>query len=288
MAPRCARRSSAAGTPVDAAALRAAADGGQVKVIAIVLAETSMGLLQPLDEIAALARELDALLVVDAVTALGGMPVPVEALGLDAVYTCTQKCLGAPPGLAPITLSARAVAAIEARTTPVQSWYLDLLALQRYWSAPHTYHHTANVSLVYALHTALRLALEEGLPTRYARHALHGEAFQAGAAALGLRSFPAAAYQLPMLAALRVPAGVDAVAARRTLLLEESIEIGVGLGDLASSLWRVGLLGYNAERRNVLHLLGALERLLPRVGHAVTPGAGIAAAEAVYVRQSAC
>jgi alanine-glyoxylate transaminase/serine-glyoxylate transaminase/serine-pyruvate transaminase len=275
---------SEGGAPITAEALRQAADGaGKVKAIAIVLAETSVGLHQPLDEIVALAREWDALVIVDAVTALGGLPIAPDAHGYDAVYSCAQKCLGALPGLAPITLSPRAVAAIQARKTPVQSWYLDLLALQRYWFPPHAYHHTSNVSLIYALHTALRLALAEGLEARFTRHELHGRALRKGAAALGLRTLPAPEYQLPMLAALRLPESVtDSAGARRALLDEEGIEIGGGLGAFASSVWRIGIMGYNAERRNVSHLLGALERLLPRFGHPITPGAGVAAAARVY------
>lgn len=275
------------GTPVSAEALaEAAARLGRVKAIAVVLAETSTGTRQPLADIAALARTLDALLIVDAVTALGGMPVPVDELGLDAVYSCTQKCLGALPGLAPITLSVRAVEAIQARRQPVQSWYLDLMALQRYWAAPHAYHHTANVSLMYALHTALRLALQEGLDARFARHNLNGTALRAGAAALGLTPVAQPAYQLPMLAALRLPDAVrDGAGPRRALLDEDGIEIGGGLGELAVRVLRIGVMGYNAERRNVLHTLGALERVLPRFGHAIEPGVGVAAAQAIYQGQ---
>ena len=274
------------GKPIAADALRSAArEVGQVKVIAVVLAETSTGVQQPLDEIAALAHEIGALLVVDAVTALGGMPIPVDTLELDAVYSCTQKCLGALPGLAPITLSARAVETIERRKESVQSWYLDLLALQRYWNPPHNYHHTSNVSLMYALHTSLRLTLDEGLDARYARHTLNGEALRGGAAAMGMTPLAELDHQLPMVAALRVPEGVsDVVGLRRALLDEDGIEIGGGLGDYASKVWRIGVMGYNAERRNILHLLGAFERLLPRFGHTLTAGAGVAAAQAVYAR----
>lgn len=272
------------GKPIATEALRAAAQElGKVKVIAIVLAETSTGVLQPLDEIASFAHEIGALLVVDAVTALGGLALPTDELGLDAVYSCTQKCLGALPGLSPITLSPRAVQAIEQRNQPVQSWYLDLLALQRYWNPPHAYHHTSNVSLVYALHSALRLMLAEGLDARYARHTLHGRALRAGAAAIGMTPLADADHQLPMLAALRIPDGVsDAAGFRRALLDEDGIEIGGGLGDFASRVWRVGIMGYNAEKRNILHTLAAFERLLPRFGHSLTPGAGVAAAQNVY------
>lgn len=277
------------GQPIAANALREAAlELGKVKAIAIVLAETSTGMRQPLEEIVALAREINALLVVDAVTALGGIPVPTDELGLDVVYSCTQKCLGALPGLAPITVSQRALAAIEARMRPVQSWYLDLLALQRYWAAPHTYHHTSGVSLMYALHTALRLALEEGLPNRYARHELHGRALRAGVFALGLHTLAEEPHQLPMLAAVRVPEQVkDLAGLRRALLEEDGIEIGGGLGDYASSVLRIGIMGYNAERRNVLRVLATLERLLPRFGCAVNAGTGVAAAEAIYATENA-
>lgn len=277
------------GTPIAAEALRLAArELGQVKAIAVVLAETSTGVQQPLEEIVTLAHEIGALLVVDAVTALGGMPIPVDTLGLDAVYSCTQKCLGALPGLAPITLSARAVQAIEARKQPVQSWYLDLLALQRYWNPPHAYHHTSNVSLIYALHTALRLTLAEGLDARYARHTLNGIALRAGAAAIGMAPLAEPEHQLPMVVALRVPEGVgDVMGLRKALLDEEGIEIGGGLGDYASKVWRVGVMGYNAERRNILRLVSAFERLLPRFGHTLAAGAGVAAAESVYTGQPA-
>lgn len=272
------------GTPIAADALRSAArELGQVKVIAIVLAETSTGVYQPLADIAALAHDIGALLVVDAVTAFGGVTIPVDELGLDAVYSCTQKCLGALPGLAPITLSARAMQAIERRKQPVQSWYLDLLALQRYWNPPHAYHHTSNVSLIYALHTALRLILAEGLDVRYARHTLNGMALRAGAAAIGMASLAEPEHQAPMIAALRVPEGVtDVVGLRRALLEEDGIEIGGGLGDFASKVWRIGVMGYNAEQRNILRLLSAFERLLPRFGHPLTAGAGVTAAQGAY------
>lgn len=274
------------GAPIAVDALRqAAAELGTVKAIAIVYAETSTGVQQPLEGVATLARELGALTIVDAVTALGGIPVLVDELGLDAVYSCTQKCLGALPGLAPITLSERAVSAIQNRKVPVQSWYLDLLALQRYWFPPHAYHHTSNVSLVYALHSALRLVLEEGLEARHARHARNGRALLAGAAALGMRPLAQPAHQLPVVAALRAPVR-DTSGLRRAMLEEDGIEISGGLGDYVGSIWRIGVMGYNAERRNILHVLAAFERLLARFGAAVEAGSGVAAAEAMYAGQN--
>ena len=272
------------GKPVDVAALRAAVDAEErIRAIAVVLAETSTGVAQPLHAIVELAHERDALVVVDAVTALGGMPVLVDEWNLDVVYSCTQKCLGALPGLSPVTVSPRAVEVISSRERPVPSWYLDLLALQRYWDQPHAYHHTSNVSLVYALHTALRLVLEEGLEARWDRHALHGRAFRAGAAALGMPVLAQPGSELPMVAAVRVPASLrEPGSLRRALLEEDGIEISGGLGDYATTVWRVGIMGTNAETRHIMHLLSAFERILPRFGHAVTPGAGVAAAEAVY------
>jgi len=277
------------GQPLSAGAVREAADRlGHVKAIAVVLAETSTGMQQPLDGIVSLARELGALVIVDAVTALGGLPVRVDEQELDLVYSCTQKCLGALPGLSPITVSERAAHAIQQRKQPVQSWYLDLLALQRYWFEPHAYHHTSNVSLMYALHTALRIALEEGLENRYARHNLHGGALRAGASALGMVPMAAPDFRLPMVAALRVPEGVsDGAPLRKALLEEDGIEISGGLGEYAKSVWRIGIMGYNAERRNMLRVLAAFERVLPRFGARVNAGAGVAAAEAYYSEHAA-
>jgi len=187
------------GQPLDPTAVaQALKQHAHVKVVALVLAETSTGVLQPLRDIARLAREHDALLLVDAVTALGGMPVGVDDLAIDVCYSCTQKCLGALPGLAPITFSERAVSAIQRRKRPVQSWYLDALALAEYWyGSPHAYHHTSNVSLVYALHQALALGEQEGWEARYARHLQHGQALQAGLEAMGLELFAAPSHQLP-------------------------------------------------------------------------------------------
>ncbi len=275
------------GQPLDPAAFQQALKQyAPVKVVALVLAETSTGVLQPLEEIARLTHDHDALLLVDAVTALGGLPVNVDALGIDACYSCTQKCLGALPGLAPITFSERAVSAIKRRKTPVQSWYLDALALADYWyGSPHSYHHTSNVSLVYALHQALGLGEQEGWEARYTRHQRHGQALQAGLEAMGLELFAAPGHRLPMLTTVRIPAGVDDTSVRQALLETYNIEIGGGLGEYKGRIWRLGLMGYNASERSVLHLLASLERLLERAGVTLEAGAGRRAADAFYAKQ---
>ncbi len=275
------------GQPLDPDAFRQALkQHAPAKVVAVVMAETSTGTWQPLQEISQLTHEHDALLLVDAVTALGGMAVNVDALGIDVCYSCTQKCLGALPGLAPITFSERAVEAIKRRKTPVQSWYLDVLALADYWYGnPHSYHHTSNVSLVYALHQALGLGEQEGWEARYTRHHRHGQALQAGLEAMGLKLFTSPGHRLPMLTVVRIPANIDDLAVRQALLEEYNTEIGGGLGEYRGKVWRLGLMGYNATKRSVFHLLDALERLLERRNVKLEAGAGRRAADACYARQ---
>jgi alanine-glyoxylate transaminase/serine-glyoxylate transaminase/serine-pyruvate transaminase len=252
------------------------------KVLGIVHAETSTGACQPMAELGAACREQGALLLVDTVTSLAGMPVEVDAWGADAVYSGTQKCLSCPPGLAPVTFSPRAVEAINRRKTKVQSWYLDMTMVQRYWGEERFYHHTAPVSMIYALREALRLVLEEGLEARWARHLKNHRALKAGLAALGITYTAAEGHQLPMLNAVRIPAGVDDLATRKRLLGEFGIEIGGGLGEFKGRAWRIGLMGHSSRENNVLLLLAALEKCLAAQGAKVTPGAGVAAANNVY------
>ncbi|MFQ3591752.1 MAG: alanine--glyoxylate aminotransferase family protein [Gemmataceae bacterium] len=254
------------------------------KAIGIVQAETSTGAHQPLEEIGAICRETGTLLVVDAVTSLGCVPVEVDAWGIDAIYSCSQKGLSCPPGLSPVSFSPRAVAAMEARKTKVQSWYLDLTLLRKYLGTDRVYHHTAPISMNFALHEGLRLLLEEGLEARWHRHRRNHEALKAGLTALGLEYTANPAYQLPQLNAVRLPAGLDDVAGRKMLLEEFGIEVGGGLGEFKGKVWRIGLMGYNARPGVVLQLLGALEQLLARFGVPVCPGAATAAANAVYQR----
>jgi alanine-glyoxylate transaminase/serine-glyoxylate transaminase/serine-pyruvate transaminase len=252
------------------------------KILAIVHAETSTGAWQPIDELGAICREFDTLLLLDSVTSLGCVEVALDAWGVDAAYSCSQKGLGCPPGLAPVSFSQRALDAIQHRKAKVQSWYLDLTLLPKYWGEERAYHHTAPITMIYALREGLRLVLEEGLEARWDRHRVNHRALKAGLAALGLSYTAAEGRQLPQLNAVGIPAGVNDVAVRKQLLTQFGIEIGGGLGEFKGRAWRIGLMGYNARPGVVLLFLGALEQCLARQGHKTTPGAGVAAANAVY------
>ncbi len=254
----------------------------QPQIVGIVQAETSTGAWQPIEEIARIARKAGALLIVDAVTALGGVPVEVDGWQIDCCYSGTQKCLSCPPGLAPITFGPRAMEKILARRTKVQSWYLDVTLLAQYWGQDRVYHHTAPINMTYALYEALRLVLEEGLEPRWRRHALQHRALKAGLAAMGIGYAAAEGAQLPTLNAVRIPTGVDDAAVRRKLLERFGIEIGGGLGPFKGQVWRIGLMGYGAREANVLLFLSALELLLAEQGHRFDPGASVAAANKVY------
>ena len=281
-----ARRASAVVTTVDAAwgtpvapdqvqeALRAAASQGPVKAVGIVHAETSTGVLQPLDEIIRIAHDAGALIIVDAVTSLGGVPLDVDGAGIDVCYSGTQKCVGSPPGMAPITVARRAADAIRSRSTPVASFNLDLGLLETYWGKQHAYHHTAPINAVYALREALRLVLEEGLEARAARHRRVHEQLARGVEGLGLEFLVDARYRLPVLNALRIPEGVDDKMVRGRLLAEHNIEIGGGLGPLAGKVWRVGLMGYSARDENVARFLTAMRIILgaPRMSRPLRKG----------------
>ncbi|MDP3939537.1 MAG: alanine--glyoxylate aminotransferase family protein [Deltaproteobacteria bacterium] len=252
------------------------------KIIAMVHAETSTGALTPIPPIAAAARACGALLVADTVTSLAGIPVEVDLWGVDACYSGTQKCLSCPPGLAPVSYSSTAIEAVRARKSRVASWYLDLTMLTRYWSDDRVYHHTAPISMIYALREALRLVQEEGLEARWARHALHHRALAAGLEAMELSLVVPGEERLPQLNAIAVPEGVEDAPVRRRLLEEFGIEIGAGLGVFQGKVWRVGLMGYSASRENVLALLEALGVILPAQGHRVEALAGVDAAEKLY------
>lgn len=234
------------------------------KVIGIVYAETSTGVLQPLDEIAALAHESGMRIVVDAVTALGGVDVPVDRLALDLVYSGTQKCLSCPPGLAPITLNGKAGAFVRDRKSKCASWYLDLGMIQRYWGSERFYHHTAPINMIYALNEALRIIKEEGLEARYARHRAAQKDLIAGLESMGMKMVVNEPYRLPSLNTVYVPEGVDEAKVRSRLLNEHSIEIGAGLGVFKGKIWRIGLMGTNATHANVVRLLAALADVMGR------------------------
>ncbi len=231
-----------------------------VKVVGIVHAETSTGAHQPLEEISKLVHEAGALFLVDAVTSLGGAELKVDDWQIDACYSGTQKCLSCPPGLAPVTFSAAAEKVIRNRKTKVQSWYLDMNMVAQYWGSDRVYHHTAPINMNYALYEALRVVLEEGLETRFARHTANHRFLREGLEAMGLSYIPK--HSLPMLNAVHVPKGVDDAGVRNALLNEYNIEIGAGLGPFKGKAWRVGLMGESSTRNHVLLLLGALGELL--------------------------
>ena len=252
------------------------------KALAIVHAETSTGVLQPIAELGKLCHEFDTLLIVDAMTSLGCTELEVDKRELDAVFSCSQKGLGCPPGLSPITFSDRAVATLKSRKSKVQSWYFDLSMIESYWGGDRAYHHTAPITMIYALREGLRIVMEEGLETRWARHIRNHLALKAGLTALGLTYIAAEGFQLPQLNAVRIPEGVDDLAGRKQLLADFSIEVGGGLGDFKGKAWRIGLMGYNSRASSVLLVLAALEQVLRKQGAKAVPGAGVAAAEAVY------
>jgi alanine-glyoxylate transaminase/serine-glyoxylate transaminase/serine-pyruvate transaminase len=262
---------------------QALARSGPVKAVAVVHAETSTGVHQPLVDIAALCRSHGALFVVDAVTSLGGLPVDVDRLGIDVCYSGTQKCLSCPPGLSPFTMSERALAAVKDRRTPCQSWYLDMGLISEYWAeGSRAYHHTAPISMLYGLREALRLVEEEGLAVRYRRHQINSDALLAGLEELGLTPLPPAGYRLPMLNCVTVPAQIPEADMRTRLLSRYGIEIGGGLGPLKGKVWRIGLMGESSTEANVLTLLNALEALFLEGGWLNTPGAALQAASRVY------
>lgn len=275
------------GKPLDAATLeKAFQEHPEAKLFATAIAETSTGLLQPLEELERVTHAHGALFVVDAVCGLGGVPMNVDAMKIDACYAGSQKSLGALPGLAPVTLNERAVEVIKNRKRPVQSYYLDLHYLNRYWNGDHTYHHTSCSNLIYGMREALRIAQVEGLEARWARHQLHGDALKAGIKALGLGILTQPGYELSVLTAISLPESVDELAVRKGLLEEYNIEIGGGFGPLKGRLIRIGLMGYNSCRKNVDTVLAALEHVLPRCGLQPTPGAALAAADEVYKSRS--
>jgi alanine-glyoxylate transaminase/serine-glyoxylate transaminase/serine-pyruvate transaminase len=252
----------------------------KTKVVGIVHAETSTGAHQPLEEISKLVHDAGALLLVDTVTSLGGVEVRVDDWRIDACYSGTQKCLSCPPGLAPLTFSPAAVAAMDKRKTKVQSWYLDVSMLRQYWGEQRVYHHTAPINMTYALYEALRLVQEEGLDARIARHERNHRALRAGLEAMGIAYVPKRS--LTTLNLVSVPAGADDAKVRRQLLEEFGIEIGAGLGPFKGKAWRIGLMGHSSTERNVALLLAALETILGSEGAPITKGRALAAAAEVY------
>jgi alanine-glyoxylate transaminase / serine-glyoxylate transaminase / serine-pyruvate transaminase len=252
----------------------------KTKVVGIVHAETSTGAHQPLEEISKLVHDAGALLLVDTVTSLGGVELRVDDWRIDACYSGTQKCLSCPPGLAPLTFSPAAVAAMDKRKTKVQSWYLDVSMLRQYWGEQRVYHHTAPINMTYAIYEALRVVLEEGLDARIARHEHNHRALRAGLEAMGITYVPKRS--LTTLNLVSVPAGADDAKVRRRLLEEFGIEIGAGLGPFKGKAWRIGLMGHSSTQRNVTLLLAALETILGSEGVAIAKARALAAAAEVY------
>ena len=266
------------GRPTDAQKVEAAMKEKAFKVITLVHAETSTGVLQPMDDIIKLADQHGVMIILDTVTSLGGVEVKMDEWGLAAAYSCSQKCIGCPPGLSPVSFSDRAVEVIKNRKHPVSSWYLDLTLLEKYWGSERVYHHTSSSTLNYALLEALRLIDEEGLQNRFTRHLENHHALVAGVEALGLEMLVSQEYRLPTLNTIKIPEGIDDIELRRYLLETFNLEIGGGLGDLKGKVWRVGLMGHSSSAENVLFFLSAINRALAIQGHKTDLAAGTEAA----------
>jgi len=248
--------------------VEAALSESNAKVVTIVHAETSTGILQPLKEISKVVHEYDALLLVDAVTSLGGCELDIDGYGVDVCYSASQKCLGCPPGLAPITANEVAMEHIRNRRSKVQSWYLDLSMIEEYWVKNNrVYHHTAPILLVYALREALRFLYEEGLEARWARHRRNWTLLMEGLEALGLEMHAEEGYRCPVITSVKVPANIQEERIRDTLREEFNITISGGLGRLKGKIWRIGLMGVNSNERNVKLVLEGLEKALKKEGY---------------------
>jgi alanine-glyoxylate transaminase / serine-glyoxylate transaminase / serine-pyruvate transaminase len=250
----------------------------KVKLLALVHVETSTGVIQPLAEISKLARKYGCLFLVDTVTSLGGHEVAVDDWGIDICYSGTQKCLSCPPGLSPFTANEAALAAVQKRRHKEHSWYLDLSLLSSYWVTGRVYHHTAPISMIYALHEALALIAEEGLEARVKRHLRHGAALHSGFKAMGLELHAQEGYRASSLNTVRIPPGVDGARVVQKLLSQYSIEIGSGLGPLKGKIWRIGMMGHSSSKENILIVLNALEKCLLEEGFRLEPGAAVVAA----------
>jgi alanine-glyoxylate transaminase/serine-glyoxylate transaminase/serine-pyruvate transaminase len=251
------------GESIDPAMVKKALESCSPKLLAIVHAETSTGVLQPLEEISKMVHDAGVLFVVDTVTSLGGTQVKVDEWGIDAVYSGTQKCISAPPGLSPVSFSEKSLEIMDSRKSKVQSWYLDMSMIRKYWSGTkRAYHHTGPISMVYSIHEALRIVLEEGLEARFSRHKENHEELRDGLQDMGFEFLVAPAYRLPMLNAVKVPEGYDDAVIRGRLLNEYNIEIGAGLGEFAGKVWRIGIMGESCTKNHINILLGALKHIM--------------------------
>ncbi|HDR16724.1 MAG TPA: alanine--glyoxylate aminotransferase family protein [Desulfobacteraceae bacterium] len=269
------------GKPVDPRIVEEMITKHPAKVIALVHAETSTGVLQPMEDIAAIAKRSDAMILLDVVTSLGGIALDLDNLGVDIAYGCSQKCVGSPPGLSPVTFSERAMDVVRTRKTPVSNWYLDIELLSRYWGKEKVYHHTSSSTLNYALLEALLLIHEEGIEARCARHIKNHRALVAGIEGLGLTMLVEPPFRLPTLNTIVIPDGVDDAKLRGYLLDRYNLEIGGGLGALKGRIWRVGLMGYSSSAQNVIFFISALSRALAIQGFTTDLSGGLEAAMAV-------
>ncbi len=274
------------GQPIDPADVEKKLNANPgVKLVGIVHAETSTGVHQPLEPLVEVTHKHEALILVDTVTSLGGLPVEVDRRKLDIVYSGNQKCLGAPPGLAPITFGERAMEKFKHRKSKVQSWYLDLTFLTRYWGEERFYHHTAPINMIYALYEALSMIKEEGLEERYARHRLNSGAMVAGLKALGVETVVEDRYRLPSLITVWIPGDLDDFSVRSRLRKDDLIEIGGGLGPFKGKAWRIGLMGNGSSRANVEKLLKALGGILNDMGHKCSVEDALFEANQLYEQQ---
>ena len=270
------------GEPINEKKMLRAAEKCKPKIIAVVHAETSTGVLQPIECIREICDRYDALLLVDTVTSLGGHPLEVDKWKIDICYSGTQKCLSCPPGLSPVTLSTRAIEKITSRTTLCKSWYFDINLIKQYWGPHRTYHHTAPISMNFGLHEALIMLLEEGLENSWNRHRTNHEALVKGIEALGLDMYVSPEYRLWPLNSVRIPQGVDGAKIQKQLLEDFNIEIGAGLGELQGKIWRIGLMGQNSRPEVVLSCLFALGKTLKYQSFQCNPGLGVQAAANYY------
>ena len=254
------------GQPIDMQKLWEAYRNSSARIVVMVHAETSTGMRQPIEQLNLLRDVRDAILIVDSVTSLGAHSVGIDRNGIDASYSCSQKGIGAPPGLSPVTFSERALEKIRGRKAPPKSWYLDVALIDKYWSSDRVYHHTSPALMNYALCEALEIILEEGLENRWARHERNSKAFVAGVEAMGLEMLVAPEHRLWTLNAVRIPPGIDDARVRSRLLQEHNIEIGAGFGALKGRIWRVGLMGSGSTENNVILLLETLRRVLESEG----------------------
>lgn len=254
------------------------------KIVAFVHAETSTGAMSDAEALCKIAHDYDCLTIVDAVTSLGGSPLEVDAWGIDAIYSGTQKCLSCTPGLSPVSFNEAALDKVRNRKSPVQSWFLDLNLVMGYWDGggKRAYHHTAPINSLYGLHEALVILKEEGIENSWARHQKNHEALRAGIEAMGLTFVVPEDERLPQLNAVTIPEGVDDAAVRGTLLNQYNLEIGAGLGDLAGKVWRIGQMGHASNETNILTCLGALDAVLTEMGAPINSGQAVAAARAAF------